>query len=207
MKGFDFAHRPRIVFGPGSSARIGELTSARTALLVSDPGVAAAGHTDAVASGLREHRIRVHVFTDVRENPTIADVSACAAVASQHAPDLVIGLGGGSSLDVAKACAMVCAEGIDIARRPGMTASAQPHIPMIAIPTTAGTEIIRIVEDRWQAGDKQAECLPGQHLRQRVPCLGHPDLDRVHDRVETAVGRDSARLRHRQHRVEDRHRG
>lgn len=139
MKDFDFAHRPRIVFGPGSSARIGELTNARTVLLVSDPGVAAAGHTDVVASGLREHRIRVHVFSGVRENPTISGVSACAAVARQHEPDLLIGLGGGSSLDVAKACAMVCAEGIDIARRPGMTASTQPHIPMIAVPTTAGT--------------------------------------------------------------------
>ena len=142
MQGFDFAHRPRIVFGPGSSARIGELAVAHGAtsvLLVSDPGVAAAGHTDAVELALREHRIRVQVFTNVRENPTIADVSACAAVANEHDPDLAIGLGGGSALDVAKACAMVRAEGIAIARRPGVTASSQPHIPVIAVPTTAGT--------------------------------------------------------------------
>jgi alcohol dehydrogenase len=142
MQGFDFAYRPRIVFGPGSSARAGELALAHDAtsvLLVSDPGVAAAGHADAVGSALRDHRIAVHVFTDVHENPTLADVSACAAVARRHGPDLIIGLGGGSALDVAKACTMVCAEGTDIARRPGMTASTRPHLPMIAIPTTAGT--------------------------------------------------------------------
>jgi alcohol dehydrogenase len=142
VTGFDFAHRPRIVFGPGSSARAGELAAAYHAasvLLVSDPGVAAAGHTDTVASVLREHQIRVHVFTDVRENPTVADVSACTAVALRHSPDLIVGLGGGSALDVAKACAMVCAEGLDIARHPGMTISTRPHIPVIAIPTTAGT--------------------------------------------------------------------
>ena len=142
MEGFDFGYRPRIVFGLGSSARAGELAiahQATTVLLVSDPGVAAAGHTDAVGSVLRDHRISVHVFTGVPENPTLADVSACAEQARQHDPDLIIGLGGGSSLDVAKACMMVCAEGIDIARRPGMTASTRPHLPMIAIPTTAGT--------------------------------------------------------------------
>jgi alcohol dehydrogenase len=60
-------------------------------------------------------------------------------VARRHGPDLIVGLGGGSVLDVAKACAMVCAEGIGIARRPGMTASTAPHLPVIAIPTTAGT--------------------------------------------------------------------
>jgi alcohol dehydrogenase len=142
VTGFDFAHRPRIVFGPGSSARAGELAAEYNAtgvLLVSDPGVAAAGHTDAVASVLREHQIRVHVFTDVRENPTVADVGACDAVARRHAPDLIVGLGGGSALDVAKACAMVRAEGLDIARHAGMTVSTRPHIPVIAIPTTAGT--------------------------------------------------------------------
>lgn len=142
MQGFDFAYRPRIVFGPGSSARAGELAMAHNAasvLVVSDPGVAAAGHTDAVASVLRQHRISVHVFTDVPENPTLADVSACAAVTRRHGPDLIIGLGGGSALDVAKASIMICAEGMDIARRPGMTPSTRPHLPMIAIPTTAGT--------------------------------------------------------------------
>ena len=142
MQGFDFAYRPRIMFGPGISGRIGELAveyGASSVLLVSDPGVAAAGHADAVESALRDQRIAVHLFTGVRENPTLADVNACAAVARQHGPDLIVGLGGGSSLDVAKACAMVCAEGTDIARSPGMTASNRPHVPVIAIPTTAGT--------------------------------------------------------------------
>jgi len=142
MQGFDFAYRPRIMFGPGSSARAGELAmdrNATTVLLVSDPGVTEAGHTDAVASALRAHRISVHLFTGVHENPTLAEVSACAAAARRHGPDLIVGLGGGSVLDVAKACAMVCAEGIGIALRPGMTASSRPHLPMIAIPTTAGT--------------------------------------------------------------------
>jgi len=142
MRSFDFVHSPRIVFGSGSSARVGELATAENdtkALLVSDSGVLAAGHTDAVASVLRDHGIAVALFTDVHENPTHHDVEACVDVARRHAPDLVVGLGGGSALDVAKACTMVYAEGSAVMRHPGTTRATKPHRPMIAIPTTAGT--------------------------------------------------------------------
>jgi alcohol dehydrogenase class IV len=142
MPAFDFAYRPRIIFGVGSSARAGELAAAHQAtrvLLVTDAGVAEAGHADAVAAALRDHGMAVQLFTGVHANPALRDVSACAAVARRHDPDLILGLGGGSALDVAKGTAMVCAEGIPIAGRPGMTVSDRPHLPVIAMPTTAGT--------------------------------------------------------------------
>lgn len=120
MREFDFVHRPRIVFGPGSSARIGEFAANATrVLLVTDKGVLAAGHADAVTAALPN----VAVFSDVHENPTDQDVDACAELARGHDPDLIVGLGGGSALDVAKATNMAGGR----------------HRRMIAIPTTAGT--------------------------------------------------------------------
>ena len=76
---FDFQPRTRIVFGAGKVDTLGELAAelgVRRALLVSDPGVVEAGHTDRGVAALQRCDIQTHCFTDVHENPTTADVEA-----------------------------------------------------------------------------------------------------------------------------------
>ena len=74
---FDFQLRTRIVFGPGTICRLGELASelgARRALVVSDPGVVAAGHTQKGLDALQRAGIRTDLFCEVHPNPTTHDV-------------------------------------------------------------------------------------------------------------------------------------
>lgn len=140
--GFDFAGQPRIVFGPGSAARLAEFAAGQNAtrvLVVSDPGVISCGHADPLTGLLRDGGMAVAIFGEVRENPTRKDVESCVELARAHRPDLIVAIGGGSTMDVAKACNMVCAEGPEVMDRRGLRPSAAPHLPMIAIPTTAGT--------------------------------------------------------------------
>ena len=105
MTPFDFQPRTRIVFGPGKIDTLGELASemgARRALVVSDPGVIAAGHTARGIAALEKAGIETQLFDGVHENPTTDDVAAGVKLAKRHDPELLVGLGGGSSMDCAK---------------------------------------------------------------------------------------------------------
>ena len=103
---FDYQPRTRIVFGPGKVEALGELAGelgARRALVVSDPGIVAAGHAERgldVAGNAPASRSQL--FDGVGENPTTDNVDAGLAVAKRYEPELIVGLGGGSSMDCAK---------------------------------------------------------------------------------------------------------
>ena len=104
---FDHAPRTRIVFGAGQAGRLGELAAelgARRVLVVTDPGIVAAGHVDRAERALAAAGLEPARFDGVRENPTTLDVERCLERARDARPDLILGLGGGSSLDVAKGC-------------------------------------------------------------------------------------------------------
>ena len=84
MTPFDFQPRTRVVFGAGSLERLGELAKSlggRRVLLVSDPGIAAAGYTNRALQLLMRQEIEAHLFSDVEENPTTAHVDAGLLVA------------------------------------------------------------------------------------------------------------------------------
>src|SRR4051794_3673982 len=105
--GFDSRPRTRLVFGLNTIDRIGELArelSARRALIVTDIHIAAAGHVARACEALDAVGVGAVVFDGVRENPTTRDVDACLEVARSSDCDLLIGLGGGSSMDTAKGC-------------------------------------------------------------------------------------------------------
>jgi len=105
MTPFDFQLRTRIVFGPNTIDKLGELASeigARRVLIVSDPGVIAAGHTQHGLVALERAGIEAHLFEGVHENPTTDDVARGVAFAKRHDPEVLVGLGGGSSMDCAK---------------------------------------------------------------------------------------------------------
>jgi alcohol dehydrogenase len=139
---FDHQPRTRIVFAIDASARTGELARAagmRKVLVVTDPGVVAAGHAQHVLDSLDQAGVAAVLFDKVRENPTAADVDACLLSARSAGIDGFVGLGGGSSLDTAKGCNFLLTNGGRMQDYWGVGKAARPMLPLIAIPTTAGT--------------------------------------------------------------------
>jgi alcohol dehydrogenase len=142
MQSFDFRPRTRIVFGQGTLARLGHLAADlgfRRTLLVADAGLVDAGHV-ATARRLLEHAdIAVVAFHQFGENPDSAMVETGRAYAAEFAPDSVVGLGGGSSLDCAKGINFLLTNGGAMSDYRGYGRARTPLLPMILVPTTAGT--------------------------------------------------------------------
>ncbi len=139
-----FASRPspKIVFGPGMlrelPACVRELGAA-SVLVVTDSGIARAGHLDTARTLLEAAGIRVAVYEHAHENPTESDAAACCAAARQLQFDCIVALGGGSSMDTAKACNFLLTNGGAMRDYHGYGKAMKPLLPFIAIPTTAGT--------------------------------------------------------------------
>jgi alcohol dehydrogenase len=140
--GFDSTPRTRIVFGAGVIERLGELArelGGRKALVVTDAGIAAAGHLDHALGALNAAGLEYAVYDGVRENPTTRDVDECVSAARKAGIDLLIGLGGGSSIDTARGCNFLLTNGGRMQDYWGVGKASRPMLPMIAVPTTAGT--------------------------------------------------------------------
>jgi len=142
MNSFDFQPRTRVLFGAGAIERLGEVASelgfSRT-LLVADHGLVASGHVDEAIAPLRRAGIEVLPFHDFDVNPDTTMVAAGCDFASQQQIDSIIGLGGGSSLDCAKGINFLLTNGGEMRDYLGHGKAKQPLLPMIGIPTTAGT--------------------------------------------------------------------
>lgn len=142
MESIDFQHRTRLIFAPRSIERLGELArelGASRVLVVSDAGVVAAGHFQRGVDALMRSGVHVDVFHGVHENPSTDDVAAGVAVANKAKPDLLIGLGGGSSMDCAKGINFLVSCGGRMEDYWGVGKATADMLPMIAVPTTAGT--------------------------------------------------------------------
>lgn len=139
---FDSTLRTRLLFGPGTVERVGDLArelGGSRVLLVTDPGLVAAGHADRITRLLRAAALEVAVFAQVRENPTTHCVQQCVEVARAADVELLVGLGGGSALDTAKGCNFLLTNGGCMQDYWGVGKARLPMLPFIAIPTTAGT--------------------------------------------------------------------
>lgn len=139
---FDFAPRTRLVFGANTVERVGELAAelgGKRVLLVTDPGIVKAGHAARVQESLAKAGLCVSLFDRAKENPTTKCVEECVAVAASERVDLLIGLGGGSSMDTAKGCNFIYTNGGRMQDYWGVGKAKQPMLPLIAVPTTAGT--------------------------------------------------------------------
>src|SRR5262245_34738650 len=105
MPPFDFQPRTRLVFGPEKIDALGELAAAlgaRRVVAVSDPSIKAVRHDDRGLRALRKVGLDAQLWDHVVENPTTANVDVGVAFARDLQPDLLVGLGGGSSMDCAK---------------------------------------------------------------------------------------------------------
>ena len=170
MISFDYQPRTRIIFGPGKLYSLGDLAGelgARRVLLVSDQGIIAAGHAQRAIDTLAKANIETHVFSEFQENPNSDDVEAGVKVARRYDPELIVGLGGGSSMDCAKGINFVYSNGGRIQDYWGTGKALKPMLPMIAVPTTAGTgseaQSYALISDavthvKMACGDKKAAC-------------------------------------------------
>lgn len=139
---FDFKPRTRIVFGEDCVDQIGQLVKelgGSHVLLVTDPGVEQAGHMDKVRQSLESEHLKITLFDQVIENPTTETVDRCMETARYAGIDFIIGLGGGSSIDTARGCNFLLTNGGRMQDYWGVGKAQKPMLPMIAIPTTAGT--------------------------------------------------------------------
>jgi alcohol dehydrogenase len=142
MTSFDFRPRTRVVFGAGEFSRLGEIArelGGTRCLLVADPGIVDAGHAQEAIRSLKARRMEVVAFHDFSVNPTAAMIDAGREHAAPHKIDLIVSVGGGSSMDCAKGINFVLSNGGGIRDYSGYGKAARPMLPMIAVPTTAGT--------------------------------------------------------------------
>jgi alcohol dehydrogenase len=169
MTSFDFTLPTRIVFGAGRLPELGALTQSLgeigRVLVVSDPGVVAAGHTQRGLDALHGAGMTTHLFDGLQENPTTAHVEAGLRVAQEFLPDAIVGLGGGSSMDCAKGINFLYSCGGRMQDYWGRDKATGPLLPMIAVPTTAGTgsetQSFALISDaethvKMACGDKRA---------------------------------------------------
>lgn len=168
MVPFDLQCRTRIVFGEGTVARLGEFAGeigARRALVVSDPGIIKVGHTQRGIDALTAAGIETQLFEGVHENPTTDDVARGVAMARRYEPEIIVGLGGGSSMDCAKGINFVYSNGGEMKDYWGVGKALKPMLPMIAVPTTSGTgseaQSFALISDaeshvKMACGDKKA---------------------------------------------------
>ena len=139
---FGFLAATRLVVGPGTIARLGDLArelGGTRVLVTSDRGIMAAGHTASGIESLQAAGITTEVFSTFTENPSSAEVEAGTAVARKFRPDLLVGLGGGSSMDCAKGINFLLSCGGKMQDYRGRGTATGSMLPSIAVPTTAGT--------------------------------------------------------------------
>jgi len=133
---------PEFVFGWGSIDLAGQYAAnfrARKVLLVTDPGVQAAGWAEKVGNSLAGEGIAYTVFEDVTSNPKDFESAAGAKRYHEEKCDVIVAVGGGSPMDCAKGIAILVANGGSVLDYEGVDMVSVPPPPMIFIPTTAGT--------------------------------------------------------------------
>ncbi|MCP5158281.1 MAG: iron-containing alcohol dehydrogenase [Gammaproteobacteria bacterium] len=133
---------PEFVFGMGSrklTARYAKLYGAHRALLVTDPGLMAAGWAGEVEAILDHEGIQCIRFAEISPNPRDYEVMKGAAVFLENRCDAIVCVGGGSVMDCAKGIGVVSASGQPILDFEGIDQVTRPAPPLICVPTTAGT--------------------------------------------------------------------
>ena len=133
---------PRIVMAPGASEGLAKHIGAaggRNTLIVTDKGLVEAGIIETVSSQLESDGLGVEVFDGVQANPTDQNVAAGAEALKAMSDVVVLAVGGGSSMDCAKAIALMAPNGGAVADFGYGCKPGKPGVPVVAVPTTAGT--------------------------------------------------------------------
>jgi len=144
MTSFSFSTVPTILSAPGATRELGQelrlrYPNIRRVLLVTDQGFLGTGLTEVPLESLKAAMFHVKQFADVLADPPEHIIQEALAAAREHQTELVIGLGGGSSMDVAKLVAVLTASSQSLAEIYGIGNVRGTRLPLIQIPTTAGT--------------------------------------------------------------------
>jgi len=205
MESFDFHTRTRLVFGAGAFERLGELArdlGFNRTLLVADRGMVACGYVDEAVKLLNASRVEVFAFHDFGENPDTAMVETGRAFEATLGVDSIVALGGGSSLDGAKGITFTGTSGGSMRdywgyAKASSKTGAKPMLPMIGVPTTAGTgsdaQSYALISDadthvKMACGDPQA-AFKIALLDPRLTVTSPPDLTAItgYDAISHAV--------------------
>ncbi len=204
MLTLDYHCPTRIHFGVGRFAELGEHAASlgiKRAIVVSDPGIEKVGHTQRGVKSLTSQAIDSLVFDQFTENPTTDQIDAGVTVANEYKPDAIIAIGGGSSMDCAKGINFLYSCGGQMQDYWGVGKATADMLPMIAVPTTAGTgseaQSFALISDaethvKMACGDKRAAFRiaildPELTLTQPARVTALTAIDAISHAVETYV--------------------
>ncbi len=168
----------RVLFQPGVLKRIADHVDSPRVALVTTPGFRRRGAVDSIANALGSRLVAV--IDDVKPNPDVDDLQAQSTRLRSERPDTLIALGGGSTIDTAKALARLLtqAEGTSLMTllREGVAATTAPALPVVAIPTTAGTGAeVTPFGTVWDHAGKMKYSITGEDLYPKLAILD-PEL-------------------------------
>jgi len=139
---FTFNTTSSLVFEAGAAARLGRIAARRLGgrvLCVTDPGLRRLGLCDEAIASLEGEGLAVTVFDQVEADPSLATLMKAIETGRSAGATGVLGFGGGSSLDVAKLAALLLGSGEDLDGAWGVGNAKGPRLPLVLVPTTAGT--------------------------------------------------------------------
>lgn len=142
MNEFNFSVPQNIIVGRGSMAKLPEVAKkmgGEHAFIISGPHLKKMGLVEKAAESLRAEGILVDDFTDIEGNPSVTTVEAATEAFQASGADFIVAFGGGSPMDVAKAVGVVAKYGGSITEYEGAHKVPGKIIPLVALPTTAGT--------------------------------------------------------------------
>lgn len=184
-----------LLTGVGAVEKVSEevrRVGASRPLLVTDKGVYSAGLADQVLALLSESNLKTGLFDLVEAEPSFENVDLCLGTMREGGHDVVIGLGGGSSMDVAKAVAMLAVNGGNLRDYVGVDKVPRPSVPIIQIPTTSGTG----AEVTWNAiftdkQDRLKKAVVSPHLLASCAIVDPALTTSVPPQVTAATGIDA----------------
>jgi alcohol dehydrogenase len=202
----DFQLRTRLIQEADAIDGLGDIAiqfAKKRVLVVSDPGIVRAGHVDRGVESLTKSGFDVQLFDGAHENPSTADVAAGLQVGKAFLPELLVAIGGGSSMDCAKGINFLLTNGGQMQDYWGVDRATKPMLPMIAVPTTAGTgsemQSFALISDaethiKMACGDKKASCRvaildPNLTLTQPSTVTALTGIDALSHAIETYVSK------------------
>ena len=180
---FDFHSTRSILVERGGAANLAKIIQARggrSVLIITDPGVLSAGLLGPSQQGFKDLGIALDVFSRVQADPPISVIENAVNAAQQCRADYIVGFGGGSSMDVAKLVALLATGKEKLSEVYGVGVAKGPRLPLILVPTTAGTgsEVTTIsivtVSDSEKKGVVSPQLLPDLALLDAQLTLGLP---------------------------------
>ena len=180
---FDFHSTRSILLERGESSNLAKRIFERggkSVLIVTDSGVLSAGLLTKALVQFQELSLSAHIFSDVLADPPVSVIDSAVKVAQNCKADFIVGFGGGSSMDVAKLVALLAAGKEKLADVYGVDMAKGPRLPLILVPTTAGTgsEVTTIaivtISESEKKGVVSPQLLPDVALLDAELTLGLP---------------------------------